>query len=81
MGCGSQGRRACHSQGTGVSARSMEGEGKVEDNSERWAASKPCEASQARVQGFDFILSRVELILLQIQAAEFHQRRNRICTY
>lgn len=40
----------------------MEGEGKVEDNSERWAASKPCEASQARVQGFDFILSRVELI-------------------
>jgi len=40
----------------------MEGEGKVGDDSERWAASKPCEVSQATVQGFDFISSTMELI-------------------
>ena len=43
----------------------------VEDDSERWAASKPREVSQGTVKGFNFIPSTMEEL-----SAEFQQRRN-----
>lgn len=45
--------------------------GKVVDDSERWAASKPCEVSQGTVKDFNFIPSTMEEL-----SAEFQWGRN-----